>query len=57
MYQPRLLRLERGQVIATRDGTYLPPGDEIWHSPAAWADLEAKLLNALAALDQTRNRP
>lgn len=56
MYQPRLLRLERGQVIATRDGTYLPPRDEIWHSPAAWADLETKLLNALAALDQTRNR-
>jgi hypothetical protein len=57
MYQPRLLRLERGQVIATRDGTYLPQADEIWHSPAAYADLETKLLNALAALDQTRNRP
>ena len=56
LYQPRLLRLAAGQVIATKDGTYLPKQDEVWHSPQAFEDVETKLLNALAALDQTRNR-
>lgn len=56
LYQPRILRLEAGQVIATKDGTYLPQQDEMWHSPQAFEDVETKLLNALAALDQNRNR-
>lgn len=56
LYQPRLLRLAAGQPIETRDGSYLPKQDEVWHSPAAFDDVETKLLNALAALDQTRNR-
>ncbi len=56
LYQPRLLRLPAGRPVPTLDGPYQPTADEVWHSPAAFADLEAKLLNALAALDQNRNR-
>lgn len=56
LYQPRLLRLSAGQPIPTPDGPYQPSADEVWHSPAAFADIEAKLLSALAALDQNRNR-
>ncbi len=56
IYQPRILRLQKGQVIATADGTYQPQRDEMWHSPQAFEDVETKLLNALAALDQIRNR-
>lgn len=56
LYQPRILRLPAGHPVQTQDGPYLPTVDEVWHSPAAYSDLEAKLLNALAALDQNRNR-
>lgn len=57
LYQPRILRLEAGQVIATRDGTYLPKHHEVWHSPAAFDAVETQLLDALATLDQVRSRP
>lgn len=56
VYQPRVLRLEAHQVIATRDGTYLPQFDETWHSAAAYEQLEREVLNLNAALLQERNR-
>lgn len=57
VYQPRILRLEARQVIATRDGTYVPQVDETWHSAAAFEQLEREVLNLNAALLQERNRP
>lgn len=56
IYQPRVLRLEAGQVIATRDGTYIPQADETWHSAAAYELLERDNLNLAAALAQERSR-
>lgn len=56
IYQPRILRLEARQVIATRDGTYVPQRDETWHSAAAYERLERENLNLTAALAQERSR-
>lgn len=56
LVQPRVLRLPAGQAVQTADGVYTPAASETWHSAAAFADLEAKLLDAAAALAQERNR-
>jgi hypothetical protein len=56
IYQPRSLRLQAGQEIQTRDGRYSPQVDEIWHSDAAYRELEQGLINATAALAQERQR-
>ena len=56
LYQPRVLRLEARQVIATRDGLHIPQVDETWHSAAAYEALEAQALNLSAALAQERAR-
>lgn len=57
LYQPRVLRLKAGQPVPTTDGLYRPQVDEVWHSAAAFEDVEQKLLNATAALNQLRNHP
>lgn len=56
LYQPRVLRLEAGQVIATRDGLHIPQTHETWHSAAAYEALEAQAINLSAALAQERAR-
>jgi hypothetical protein len=56
IYQPRVLRLPAGQPIPTRDGVYSPQTDEVWHSAAAFEQLERENLNLAAALAQERNR-
>ncbi len=57
IYQPRVLQLRAGVPVPTPQGTYVPPVDEIWHSPAAFEELENQLLNATAALSEKRNNP
>lgn len=54
IYQPRVLRLKAGSPVATRDGTYLPQVDEVWHSDSAYRQLEQELINTAAALAQTK---
>lgn len=56
LYQPRVLRLEAGQVIATRDGLHIPQADETWHSAAAFEALEAQVIDLSAALAQRQAR-
>jgi len=56
LYQPPVLRLEKGQVIATKDGVHVPQTDEIWHSDARFRALETDLVNTAAALAQERAR-
>jgi hypothetical protein len=56
IYQPRVLHLTAGQPVQTPEGVYIPQVDEIWHSAAAYADLETQLINTAAALAQERNR-
>jgi hypothetical protein len=56
IYQPRILTLAAGQPVPTAEGIYTPQTDEVWHSAQAYADLEAQLINATAALAQERHR-
>ncbi len=56
VYQPRVLRLEMGKPVPTRDGVYQPQHDETWHSAAAFEQLEREVLTLNAALLQERNR-
>lgn len=56
LYQPPVLRLEKGQVIATKDGIHVPQTDEVWHSDARFRALENELVNTAAALAQERAR-
>lgn len=50
LYQPPVLRLQAGLQIVTRDGLYLPQVNEVWHSDARFCDLEARYIDALAAV-------
>lgn len=56
LYQPRALFLPAGQPVNTTAGIYTPQVDEVWHSAAAYQDLEYQLINTAAALAQERNR-
>ena len=56
LYQPRVLQLSAGQPVHSQAGIYTPQVDEVWHSAAAYQDLETELLNTAAALAQIRNR-
>lgn len=56
MYQPRVLRLKKGQPVQTREGIYIPENDEDWHSPAAFEQVSREAFNAAAALAQERAR-
>lgn len=40
LYQPPTLRLKAGLPIQTKDGTYTPQVDEIWHSDARYQAAE-----------------
>lgn len=50
LYQPPVLRLSAGRPVETQDGLYLPQVNEVWHSDARFTELEARYLDALAAL-------
>jgi len=56
IYQPRVLRLSAGQEVQTVDGRYRPQVAEVWHSDAAFRQLEQENLNLTAALAQERAR-
>lgn len=56
LYQPRVLRLPAGQEVPTLDGKYRPQVDEVWHSAAAFNQLEQENINLNAALAQLRAR-
>jgi outer membrane biogenesis lipoprotein LolB len=56
VYQPRVLQLKAGQAVTTQAGIYVPQKDEVWHSAAAFEQLERENLNLSAALAQERNR-
>jgi hypothetical protein len=52
IYQPRILELQAGTPVTTRNGTYTPQADETWHSDQAYRQLEREATNAAAALAQ-----
>jgi hypothetical protein len=52
VYQPRVLELQAGTPVPTRNGTYIPQTDETWHSDQAYRQLEREATNAAAALAQ-----
>lgn len=56
LYQPPILRLEKHQVIATKDGLHIPQVDEIWHSDARFRQLENENIDLAAALAAERKR-
>ena len=54
---PRILRLETGIPVQTKDGLYSPQSDETWHSQAEYLRLEQEVLmlsRAAQARDQAR---
>lgn len=51
LYQPPVLRLEKGQQVQTKDGLYRPQADEVWHSDARFRTVEQQLIDAAAALN------
>jgi len=56
LYQPPVLRLEAGQLIATADGLHVPVVDEVWHSDARFRALADSYADALAALAAAQHR-
>lgn len=54
---PRILRLQAGTPVQTKDGLYDPQSDETWHSQSEYLRLEQEVLmlsRAAQARDQTR---
>ena len=54
---PRILRLEAGTPVRTKDGLYDPQQDETWHSQSEYLRLEQEVLmlsRAAQARDQNR---
>lgn len=54
---PRILRLEAGTSVLTKDGLYNPQQDETWHSQSEYLRLEQEVLmlsRAAQARDQAR---
>lgn len=54
---PRILRLEAGTPVRTKDGLYDPQQDETWHSQSEYLRLEQEVLmlsRAAQARDQAR---
>jgi hypothetical protein len=54
---PRILRLEAGTLVQTKDGLYNPQQDETWHSQSEYLRLEQEVLmlsRAAQARDQAR---
>lgn len=54
---PRILRLEAGTPVRTKDGLYNPQQDETWHSQSEYLRLEQEVLmlsRAAQARDQAR---
>ena len=54
---PRILRLEAGTLVQTKDGLYQPQQDETWHSQSEYLRLEQEVLmlsRAAQARDQAR---
>lgn len=54
---PRILRLESGTPVRTKDGLYNPQQDETWHSQSEYLRLEQEVLmlsRAAQARDQAR---
>ena len=54
---PRILRLEAGTAVRTKDGLYNPQQDETWHSQSEYLRLEQEVLmlsRAAQARDQAR---
>ncbi len=56
IYQPRTLQLQAGLPIQTQTGIYVPQVNEVWHSPAAYNDLESQLINLAASKAQQNAR-
>lgn len=54
--QPPVLRLQAGQPVQTKDGSYTPATDEVWHSDARFRHAEQQASDAAAALAQERAR-
>jgi hypothetical protein len=54
---PRILRLQAGAPVQTKDGLYQPQADETWHSQSEYLRLEQEVLmlsRAGQARDQNR---
>ena len=54
---PRILRLQAGTPVQTKDGLYNPQQDETWHSQAEYLRLEQEVLmlrRAAQVRDQNR---
>lgn len=57
LYQPRVLQLAAGREVPTKAGIYRPQADEVWHSDAAFRQLEQENINLASALAQLRAHP
>ena len=54
---PRILRLQAGTPVQTKDGLYNPQQDETWHSQSEYLRLEQEVLmlsRSAQARDQNR---
>lgn len=56
IYAPPSLVLQKDLPVQTLDGVYRPTQDEVWHSHRTYTDQQDRLLDALHALEQERNR-
>jgi len=43
IYQPSTLRLKKNNPVPTKDGTYTPLTDEVWHSDTRYRRLEREI--------------
>ena len=43
IYQPSTLRLKKNNPVLTKDGTYTPQTDEVWHSDVRYRRLEREI--------------
>lgn len=50
LYQPPTLFLQAGVPVKTKEGTYTPQVDEVWHSHARFTALEQENIDLAAAL-------
>jgi hypothetical protein len=54
IYTPRTLTLQPGAQVQTPGGIYTPQVLELWHSDAAFRDLERRLLDAGYQINELR---
>jgi hypothetical protein len=56
IFAPPSIVLEKGKSIQTKDGVYQPLQTELWYSQRKYNEQQDRLISALDALEQLRNR-